>query len=124
MDIVNRAVTLDGEELVDAFFGLLLAVFERGIGLLLLGVPRPKFPEPAEGWAGSGYIARCPGRTFGTPAPLLQRSLAPKNRRSKLPASLRPKGSLSLTLRGSPRSPSQHRARPNRPRPVKQKTPA
>ena len=40
MDIVNSAVTLDGEELVDAFFGLLLAVFERGIGfgnLLELG---------------------------------------------------------------------------------------
>ena len=54
---------------------------------------------------GSGYIARRPGRTFGTPAPLLQRSLAPKNRRSKLPASLRPKGSLSLTLRGPPAPP-------------------
>ena len=80
MDIVNRAVTLDGEELVDAFFGLLLAVFERGIGLLLLGVPRPKFPEPAEGWAGSGYIARRSVRTCGTPAPLLQRhhSAAPR----------------------------------------------
>ena len=51
---------------------------------------------------GSGYIARRPVRTFGTPAPLLQRSLAPKNRRNKLPASLRPKGSLSLTLRGFP----------------------
>ena len=33
-------------------------------------------------------------------------------------------GSLSLTLRGGPRSPSQHRALPIRPRPVKQKTPA
>ena len=31
--------TVDDEELVDAFFGLLLAVFERGIGLLLMGVP-------------------------------------------------------------------------------------
>lgn len=41
MDIVNSAVTLDGEELVDAFFGLLLAVFERGIGLLAMGVPQP-----------------------------------------------------------------------------------
>ena len=39
LDIVNSAVTLDGEELVDAFFGLLLAVFERGIGLLFMGVP-------------------------------------------------------------------------------------
>ena len=38
MDIVNSAVTLDGEELVDAFFGLLLAVFEGSVGLLLMGV--------------------------------------------------------------------------------------
>ena len=92
MDIVNRAVTLDGEELVDAFFGLLLAVFERGIGLLLLGVPRPKFPEPAEGWAGSGYIARRPVCACGTLAPLLQRSLAPINSNTRLPRVSAPRG--------------------------------
>ena len=68
MDIVNSAVTLDGEELVDAFFGLLLAVFERGIGLLAMGVPQPHttLSSPRgggespitiqNGWAGSGYI--------------------------------------------------------------------
>ena len=45
-----------------------------------LGVPRPKFPELVEGWAGSGYIARRSVRTCGTPAPLLQRhhSAAPR----------------------------------------------
>ena len=45
-----------------------------------LGVPRPKFPEFVEGWAGSGYIARRSVRTCGTPAPLLQRhhSAAPR----------------------------------------------
>ena len=45
-----------------------------------LDVPRPKFPEFVEGWAGSGYIARRSVRTCGTPAPLLQRhhSAAPR----------------------------------------------
>ena len=45
-----------------------------------LDVPRPKFPEFVEGWAGSGYIARRSVRTCGTPAPLLQQhhSAAPR----------------------------------------------
>ena len=49
-------------------------------GKISLGVPRPKVPEFAEGWAGSGYIARRSVRTCGTPAPLLQRhhSAAPR----------------------------------------------
>ena len=49
-------------------------------GKISLGVPRPKFPELVEGWAGSGYIARRSVRTCGTPAPLLQRhhSAAPR----------------------------------------------
>ena len=46
---------------------------------------------------GSGYIARQPVRTCGTPASLLQQSLAPKNIKQGPPASLCPKGSLSLT---------------------------
>ena len=59
MDIVDRAVTLDGEELVDAFFGLLLAVFERCIGLLAMGVPHTVV------WVGL-YFMVCPVRS--TPA--------------------------------------------------------
>ncbi len=54
----------------------------------LLGVPH---------WRGSGYIARQPVRTCGTPALLLQQSLAPKNFKQEPPASLCPKGSQSLT---------------------------
>ena len=78
MDIVNSAGTLDGEELVDAFFGLLLAVFERGIGLLAMGVPQPHTTLSSPrggggsynhtewmGWVGL-YFMGCPVRS--TPA--------------------------------------------------------
>ena len=50
---LNSAVTLDGEVLVDAFFGLLLAVFERGIGLLAMSVPHTVV------WVGL-YFMGCP----------------------------------------------------------------
>ena len=50
---------------------------------------------------GSGYILWFV-RFVPLPPKLIKRSLAPKKCWSKQPASLRPKGSLSLTLRGVP----------------------
>ncbi len=45
------------------------------------------FPCP---WARSGYIARPPVRTYGTPAQLLRRSLAPPQNDRSAYASLSP----------------------------------
>ena len=84
----NRHVLVgrSGLEMLIHFVGALVELHvvvetdAQSDGKISLGVPRPKFPELVEGWAGSGYIARRSVRTCGTPAPLLQRhhSAAPR----------------------------------------------
>ena len=108
MDIVNRAVTLDGEELVDAFFGLLLAVFERSVELLLMGVPhtvvwvglysggnRLRLRLPLTSQNQAPLRGSCPLYDRSAIAPLSPTRLVNTSRFWLT-------GSLSLALRGSP----------------------